>query len=82
MHIKSISIKGFKSYKDNVTMQDLNNGHNVIVGRNGSGKSNFFSAIRFILGDAYSNLSKEERSSLLHVYRNYLLSRKALVRQL
>lgn len=36
------------------------------MGRNGSGKSNFFAAIRFVLSDAYSNLSREERAALLH----------------
>jgi chromosome segregation ATPase len=40
--------------------------HNVVVGRNGSGKSNFFSAIRFVLSDAYEKLSREERAGLLH----------------
>ena len=39
----------------------------MIVGRNGSGKSNFFAAIRFVLGDAYSTgLSREERQGLIH----------------
>jgi structural maintenance of chromosome 3 (chondroitin sulfate proteoglycan 6) len=37
-----------------------------LVGRNGSGKSNFFSAIRFVLSDAYTSLSREERQALLH----------------
>lgn len=41
-------------------------GLNLLVGRNGSGKSNFFSAIRFVLSDAYTSLSREERQSLLH----------------
>jgi structural maintenance of chromosome 3 (chondroitin sulfate proteoglycan 6) len=41
--------------------------HNVIVGRNGSGKSNFFAAIRFVLSDAYTQMGKEERQALLHV---------------
>lgn len=41
--------------------------HNVIVGRNGSGKSNFFAAIRFVLSDAYTHLGREERQALLHV---------------
>jgi structural maintenance of chromosome 3 (chondroitin sulfate proteoglycan 6) len=58
-------------------------GHNVVVGRNGSGKSNFFAgtcgvtcfhacayppcvAIRFVLSDAYTSMSREERQSLLH----------------
>ncbi|KAF9329000.1 Structural maintenance of chromosomes protein 3 [Podila minutissima] len=36
------------------------------VGRNGSGKSNFFAAIRFVLSDAYTNMGREERQSLLH----------------
>ena len=39
---------------------------NVIVGRNGSGKSNFFAAIRFVLSDAYSQMGREERQALLH----------------
>jgi structural maintenance of chromosome 3 (chondroitin sulfate proteoglycan 6) len=37
-----------------------------LVGRNGSGKSNFFWAIRFVLGDAYTSMTREERQSLLH----------------
>lgn len=40
--------------------------HNVIVGRNGSGKSNFFAAIRFVLSDAYTQMGREERQALLH----------------
>ncbi|KAI8873337.1 chromosome associated protein [Ramicandelaber brevisporus] len=66
MHIKSITIQGFKSYKDASDCQDFSERSNVIIGRNGSGKSNFFSAVRFVLSDAYTNLSKEERQSLLH----------------
>ena len=57
----------------------------MVVGRNGSGKSNFFagkissavleknrythvalSAIRFVLSDAYTSMSREERQALLH----------------
>ena len=37
-----------------------------MVGRNGSGKSNFFAAIRFVLGDAYTQVNREERQALLH----------------
>ncbi|KAI9202171.1 structural maintenance of chromosome protein [Polychytrium aggregatum] len=66
MHIKQIAIQGFKSYRDQTLIEEFSPSHNVIVGRNGSGKSNFFWAIRFVLSDAYSNMTKEERQSLLH----------------
>ncbi|GAA5798475.1 hypothetical protein HPULCUR_003879 [Helicostylum pulchrum] len=61
-----VRFKWFKSYKDQTTIDPFSPKHNVIVGRNGSGKSNFFAAIRFVLGDAYQILSKEERQALLH----------------
>ncbi|KAJ2353785.1 Structural maintenance of chromosomes protein 3 [Coemansia sp. RSA 2673] len=61
-----ISIQGFKSYKDETTTDPLSPHHNVVVGRNGSGKSNFFAAVRFVLSDAYTSLGREERQSLLH----------------
>ncbi|KAG0331227.1 Structural maintenance of chromosomes protein 3 [Podila horticola] len=66
MFIKQIIIQGFKSYKDQTITEPFSGQHNVIVGRNGSGKSNFFAAIRFVLSDAYTNMGREERQSLLH----------------
>ncbi|ORX64475.1 RecF/RecN/SMC protein [Anaeromyces robustus] len=66
MYIKQITIQGFKSYRDQTVISNFSPGHNVIVGRNGSGKSNFFAAIRFVLSDEYTNLQKEERQALIH----------------
>ncbi|PWN42705.1 putative SMC3 [Ceraceosorus guamensis] len=66
MHIKTLTIQGFKSYRDQTAIDELSPGSNVVVGRNGSGKSNFFSAIRFVLSDAYTSMSREERQALLH----------------
>ncbi|CAN6675088.1 structural maintenance of chromosomes protein 3 [Trichomonascus vanleenenianus] len=66
MHIKRIVIQGFKSYKNETIAGPFSPHNNVVVGRNGSGKSNFFAAIRFVLGDAYKSLGKEDRSQLLH----------------
>ncbi|KAF8316702.1 RecF/RecN/SMC N terminal domain-containing protein [Cantharellus anzutake] len=66
MHIKTLTIHGFKSYRDQTAIEPFSPSHNVVVGRNGSGKSNFFSAIRFVLSDAYTSMSREERGSLLH----------------
>lgn len=66
MHIKTLTIQGFKSYLSPTPLDPFSPGHNVVVGRNGSGKSNFFSAIRFVLADAYSSMSREDRQALLH----------------
>ncbi|KAK0392832.1 hypothetical protein NLU13_2326 [Sarocladium strictum] len=66
MYIKQIIIQGFKSYKEQTVIEPFSSKTNVIVGRNGSGKSNFFAAIRFVLSDAYTQMSREERQGLLH----------------
>jgi len=66
MHIESLTIQGFKSYRDATSVERFSSGVNVVVGRNGSGKSNFFSAIRFLLNDQYGSLTREDRQSLLH----------------
>lgn len=66
MYIKRVVIRGFKTYKNETIIEDFSPHHNVVVGRNGSGKSNFFAAIRFVLSDAYTNLSREERQALIH----------------
>ncbi|CAG9761372.1 unnamed protein product [Ceutorhynchus assimilis] len=66
MHIKQIIIQGFKSYRDQTVVEPFDKRHNVVVGRNGSGKSNFFYAIQFVLSDEYSHLKPDQRQSLLH----------------
>lgn len=66
MHIKRITIQGFKTYKNETIVTNLSPHHNVVTGRNGSGKSNFFAAIRFVLSDDFSRLSNEDRKALLH----------------
>lgn len=47
-------------------MEPFSPAHNVIVGRNGSGKSNFFYAIQFVLSDEFSHLRPDQRQQLLH----------------
>ncbi|KAG1671785.1 hypothetical protein FOA52_000162 [Chlamydomonas sp. UWO 241] len=65
MHIKTIELCGFKSYKDRLTTEPFSPKINVVVGANGSGKSNFFHAIRFLLNDV-TQMRAEERQQLLH----------------
>lgn len=66
MYIKQVIIQGFRSYRDQTVIEPFSPKHNVIVGRNGSGKSNFFFAIQFVLSDEFSHMRQEERQALLH----------------
>ncbi|XP_076317146.1 structural maintenance of chromosomes 3 [Tachypleus tridentatus] len=66
MYIKQVVIQGFRSYREQTTVDPFSSRHNVIVGRNGSGKSNFFYAIQFVLSDEFSHLRPEQRQALLH----------------
>lgn len=66
MYIKQVIIQGFRSYRDQTVIEEFSPKHNVVVGRNGSGKSNFFLAIQFVLSDEFSHMRQEERQQLLH----------------
>lgn len=66
MYIKQVIIEGFKSYREQIVTQPFSSKVNCVVGANGSGKSNFFHAIRFVISDLFHNLRSEERQALLH----------------
>uniref|UniRef100_G1KRH8 Structural maintenance of chromosomes protein n=1 Tax=Anolis carolinensis TaxID=28377 RepID=G1KRH8_ANOCA len=66
MCLFQVIIQGFRSYRDQTIVDPFSSKHNVIVGRNGSGKSNFFYAIQFVLSDEFSHLRPEQRLALLH----------------
>nr|KJB55539.1 hypothetical protein B456_009G081300 [Gossypium raimondii] len=66
MFIKQIIIEGFKSYREQIATEPFSPKVNCVVGANGSGKTNFFHAIRFVLSDLFQNLRSEDRHALLH----------------
>eukprot|EP00754_Rhynchopus_humris_P036829 Rhum_TRINITY_DN18914_c0_g1::Rhum_TRINITY_DN18914_c0_g1_i1::g.168827::m.168827/K06669/SMC3, CSPG6; structural maintenance of chromosome 3 (chondroitin sulfate proteoglycan 6) len=70
MTIKKISMGGFKSYasRDGSSKEaEFSPLINCLVGSNGSGKSNFFAAVQFVLGHGeYRTISPKKRQSLLH----------------
>ena len=59
MHIKNVAIEAFLTYeKLEMTDLKLDKGCNLILGKNGSGKSSFLQAIIFVLSDKFKAMSK------------------------
>ncbi|CAK7329230.1 unnamed protein product [Dovyalis caffra] len=63
---RSVIIEGFKSYREQIATEPFSSKVNCVVGANGSGKTNFFHAIRFLLSDLFQNLRNDDRHQLLH----------------
>lgn len=65
MRLKSLEIKGFKSFADK-TIVNFDEGITGIIGPNGCGKSNIVDSIRWVIGEhKISNLRSENLESLV-----------------
>ncbi|MEO7309539.1 MAG: chromosome segregation protein SMC [Chitinophagaceae bacterium] len=65
MRLKSLEIKGFKSFADK-TVINFDEGITGIIGPNGCGKSNIIDSIRWVIGEQkISNLRSENLDSLV-----------------
>ncbi len=60
MFLKSLTIKGFKSFADAATLE-LEPGVTVVVGPNGSGKSNVVDAIAWVLGAQAPSMVRSQK---------------------
>ena len=49
MHIKQITISNFRSFRQQPEIHPFAATTNCVLGRNGSGKSNLFDAVQFVL---------------------------------
>lgn len=69
---KKIILKNFKSLKD--TEINCNNGTNILVGENNAGKTTILQAINLVLNGSYSQIAKNNLSSLFNtnVVSNFL----------
>lgn len=63
MHIEKIDIENFKSFKLKTSIS-FSPYKTIIVGKNGSGKSNIIQAIQFVI--CCKKLSKQERIEIIH----------------
>lgn len=66
MILKQIQIKRFKTYKDFNQIESFSKSINILIGKNGEGKSNFLNAIAYVLTDFYSHLKDESKKFLFH----------------
>lgn len=65
MRLKSLEIKGFKSFADK-TILNFDEGITGVIGPNGCGKSNIIDSIRWVIGEhKISNLRSENLESLI-----------------
>ncbi|KAG9397677.1 SMC3 [Carpediemonas membranifera] len=61
MYIKKIVLDNFKSYKGRIEINNLGEYANSVVGKNGSGKSNLFEAIRFVFAASKDRVTQDNR---------------------
>ncbi|SJZ81789.1 condensin subunit Smc [Chitinophaga eiseniae] len=65
MRLKTLEIKGFKSFADK-TVLNFDEGITGVIGPNGCGKSNIIDSIRWVIGEhKISNLRSENQSGLV-----------------
>ncbi|KAI5189486.1 structural maintenance of chromosome 3 (chondroitin sulfate proteoglycan 6) [Nematocida minor] len=60
MKIRRIVLFNFKSFTDEISMENVSQGANILIGKNGAGKSSILGAIKFVI-DAHQRIGPVER---------------------
>ncbi|CAI2368717.1 unnamed protein product [Moneuplotes crassus] len=67
MFVRKVEVKGFRSYKKLENQQfEFCPDINLIIGLNGSGKSNLLSSLSFMFDDRLSKLALDEKTRIAH----------------
>ena len=65
MHLKNLTLKGFKSFASATTLH-FEPGVTCVVGPNGSGKSNLIECLLFVFGKRAKRMRLNKLSELIH----------------
>lgn len=65
MKIQSVALSNFKSFSDTVRLENVSAGANILIGKNGAGKSSIISAIQFVITPHWK-ISLAERKALVN----------------
>lgn len=60
MKIRRVAVFNFKSFADEVYVENVSPGANILIGKNGAGKSSILEAIKFVI-DAHQRIGPVER---------------------